>query len=497
MLSLKIVNFSEMLAASWNDALAFLALFSIDFLRIISTTMAVENTAQRPSIHDISVHVPSSDETMFSPFPSFYVRNLNKQKWANQDVRVKGLTKGFQAIPDFKTSVEVPAGCELLKQQMKIEPTENKSGMSAVIALEAEGSNNGAITWNATVTPIQNWYSVAMSSSGQYQAVVAFDGAIWSSNYYGLKWAQSSAPMQSWTSIAISSSGQYQTAISYNGGGIWCSRNFGSNWMQTSTQSDNWVAVSLSATGQYQTVLVFNGGGIWISNNYGTTWVMSSAPVGNWISVAVSPSGQKQTAVVNGGSIWVSINYGVDWTRTSGPTQNWVSVSISTAVLATGGTDGGTGDDNTGQYLTAAVYGGGIWISNNSGTQWRQTSVPRGHWNSVAMSANGDIQTAVLSGGGMWGSTDFGESWIQTSALLGDWQCVAMSSDGSYRTAVVYGGDVYVSNTVAGPTLSPTVMPSMEPSGSPLPPPTAASSTRPTVAPTATSTLQVPASLFG
>jgi hypothetical protein len=119
-------------------------------------------------------------------------------------------------------------------------------------------------------------YSIAMSSSGQYQAIGTNYG-IWVSNDFGKIWNHhitNGFENNMWKSISMSSSGKYLTAISnelqddYTTiiSSIWCSIDFGSSWfLKLGPSNTNWIASTMSSTGEYQTVTVY-GGGIYTSN---------------------------------------------------------------------------------------------------------------------------------------------------------------------------------------------------------------------------------------
>ena len=120
------------------------------------------------------------------------------------------------------------------------------------------------------------WSSVSVSSTGQYQSAVAGGGGgqnMWISSNYGASgsWVEKVGvnagglnSNQQWSSISVSSTGQYQSAV-VAGGYIWQSLDYGNNWTSTAT-SKSWMSVSVSSTGQYQSAVVF-GEYIWISSN--------------------------------------------------------------------------------------------------------------------------------------------------------------------------------------------------------------------------------------
>jgi len=298
----------------------------------------------------------------------------------------------------------------------------------------------------------KNWYSVSMSSTGQYQSAVVNGGNIWTSSDYGVNWTErTTGATRGWMSISSSSTGQYQTAMVWNGN-IWTSSNFGVNWVDrttgTTAVNKNWRSVSLSSTGQYQTaVATYNN--IWVSSDFGVNWVDrttgTTAENNNWYSVSISSTGQYQTAVVtSSGNIWVSSNFGVNWvdrtTGTTGANKDWYSVSLS----------------STGQYQTALWFGasGNIWGSSNFGVTWNDrttgTTAANKTWLSVSISSTGQYQTAVVNGNGnIWVSSDFGVTWVDrttgTTAANKVWLYVSLSSTGQYQSAIVSTGLIYFS----------------------------------------------------
>jgi hypothetical protein len=73
----------------------------------------------------------------------------------------------------------------------------------------------------------------------------------------------------------MSSNGQYQTAVVYQGN-IWTSSDYGATWIEQTglgapTANQIWKSVSVSSTGKYQTSVVTGVGNIWTSSNYGIT----------------------------------------------------------------------------------------------------------------------------------------------------------------------------------------------------------------------------------
>lgn len=195
---------------------------------------------------------------------------------------------------------------------------------------------------------------------------------------------------------------------------------------------------------------------------FAQTWTQTSAPITNWNSVASSADGSKLAAAVKGGPIYTSTNSGATWTQTSVPNTNWSSVASSA--------------DGTKLVAAVAVFngsqyeaGGPIYVSADSGATWTATSAPNTNWSSIASSADGSKLIAAAGGaivyvfsapsGSIYSSLDSGATWTATSAPNDDWTSVASSADGTKLAAVVYtggGASLVYTSTNSGTTWMPT-----------------------------------------
>jgi hypothetical protein len=275
------------------------------------------------------------------------------------------------------------------------------------------------LTW----TPVDNdrrWVSVAMSSTGLIQTAVEQGGQIYRSVDTGQTWT----PVESnreWFSVAMSASGVIQTAV-VDGGQIYRSVDTGQIW--NPVESDKrWYSVAMSDDGVIQTAVVYDGQ-IYRSINTGQVWT-PVAVIKQWQSVAMSSTGLIQTAVVFNGQIYRSVDTGLSWTPVA-VIKQWQSVAMS----------------STGLIQTAVVNGGQIYRSVDTGLSWTPVDSTR-NWISVAMSSTGLIQTAVVNGGQIYRSVDTGLSWTPSDSVR-QWYSVAMSSDGLIQTAVVAGDQIYI-----------------------------------------------------
>jgi hypothetical protein len=214
-------------------------------------------------------------------------------------------------------------------------------------------SSNYGQTWTQqNSSSVRNWSSVAVSSTGQYQAATDNGGYIYTSPDYGVTWTQQGVSIGStlWGYISISGNGQYLVVGVQAGGYLYVSADYGVTWTaKVNDTNRNWYATGISTTGQYQTACVYNGG-IYTSSNYGSTWSLNaSAPTAKWTTgLGISSTGQYQVVAVYPGYVYVSSNYGATWTQVTGSgSRNWNAVTIS----------------QTGVYLSGCVSSGFIYTS--------------------------------------------------------------------------------------------------------------------------------------
>jgi hypothetical protein len=175
-----------------------------------------------------------------------------------------------------------------------------------------------------------------------------------------------------------------------------------------------------------------------------SSWRLTSASSPqNWDSIASSSDGGELIAAIYGGGIYVSVDSGVTWTETNSTAGTWRSVACS----------------SNGGKLFAALYGGGIYT--NSATGWGIGGSTSGlDWYSVACSSDGAKLVAAVNGGGIYTSTNSGSTWEQQTTGLPtgtpDWYYVVSSANGSNLAAVVYGGGIYTSTNSGSTWEQPT-----------------------------------------
>ena len=230
-------------------------------------------------------------------------------------------------------------------------------------------------TWTLNVSGI-NAKSIAISSTGQYQTYIVTGGYIYISNDYGSTWTQQNS-IRNWYYIAVSSSGQYQTAI-VNDGYIYISNDYGNTWTEKNL-TGFWYYVAISASGQYQTTANYNSGQLVTSNDYGNSWVINQTipPISRAQGIAMSSSGQYQY-FTSRYYIHKSTNYGVNWTSISSGNNGLVTVS------------------STGQYIAIAGFNQSIIVSSDYGYTFNNSLSTAQKWRTINISSSGQY---IIAGG--------------------------------------------------------------------------------------------------
>jgi hypothetical protein len=229
-----------------------------------------------------------------------------------------------------------------------------------------------------------------------------------------------------------------------------------------------WTAVSGLAANQYHTVasndagnvlvagtITTTGGRLLLSSDSGASFAPTTAPAGSWISVDMTPTGQRIVGAQYGGGIYLSTNTGGAWTRIDGTTnREYESVTISE-------------DGARVVAVTLSGAGGAIFTSSNANTAtptFTQATLVGGgalsdsfRW--VDSSANGMMVVAASHNGTLYLSTNGGTTFSVLPVTVGGanvangWYRVAISDDGN-RIAVAgnteYGSGVAAASRSTG-----------------------------------------------
>ncbi|MBF0567445.1 MAG: Ig-like domain repeat protein [Nitrospirae bacterium] len=184
---------------------------------------------------------------------------------------------------------------------------------------------------------------------------------------------------------------------------------------------------------------------VWTANK------VNPAANNNWAAIASNSNGTRLIAAVYGGDVWTSSDSGATWTASNvnGGFNNWQSVA----------------SNSDGTRLIAAVNGGDIWTSSNG--VWAENNVSCGgmskpvlsnshgtnqggncndSWTSVASNSDGSKLVAAIYGGDIWTSSNGVWTANNVNGGYNNWQSVASDSTGTKLVAVVYGGDIWTSS---------------------------------------------------
>jgi hypothetical protein len=265
-------------------------------------------------------------------------------------------------------------------------------------------------------------------------------------------WTPTSAPAKSWVSVAASADGTKLVAAAdnYPGAPIYTSTNSGTTWSVTSTPINQWLAVASSADGTRLMAAVrrYPGGAIYTSTDSGSTWISNNVPNEYWLAIASSADGRTLLAAASSASpIYVSTNSGTNWRSTTNDAGFPIySTNCSVACSADG------------TKMVAAIASA-IYLSTNSGASWNNSSAPETSWASLASSADGSKLVALaVSGwpchcGGVYTSTNSGASWTSNKAAFSInlyRSSVASSVDGTKLVAIGYepsgGSRIFISS---------------------------------------------------
>jgi hypothetical protein len=173
----------------------------------------------------------------------------------------------------------------------------------------------------------------------------------------------------------------------------------------------------------------------WVDSTFAQTWTQTS-PMSVFM-VASSADGKNLVAAVNGGPIFTSTNSGTDWTVTGAPIELWASLASSA--------DGSKLIAATGTTVPVSA----IYTSTNSGGNWTTNNIPIYigfyNWTTVASSADGTKLVAAGIYSPIYTSTNSGATWVSNNSPVLAWHSVASSADGSKLVALDGYADVYTS----------------------------------------------------
>jgi hypothetical protein len=290
-------------------------------------------------------------------------------------------------------------------------------------------------TWILANAPNAGWQAIAAAADGLKMVASAAGGSgLYTSADAGKTWGNVST-IYSPTSLASSADGNRLVGAT-RGGGVITSTDAGLSWSLLTPGNIQWSGVTISADGSKFAATISNSpsgaGTVYIWSNYGATSNFPAIPLAAPLS-AISGSADctRLAATAYGGGIYLSANSGASWTASTAPTANWTCITSSA----------------DGYRLAAAINGGTIYTSSDAGATWNSANAPNAAWSAIASSSDGGRIAASINtnvNGGVYISANYGKSWIRQSVPEQFWRGVACSADGAKVAAV------YQNTTVSG-----------------------------------------------
>lgn len=331
------------------------------------------------------------------------------------------------------------------------------------------------------------WTTLATSKDGSTMLAGGFGSSTDDQSYLylstdgGTTWIQTANnEHSSWNRAAISEDGSTLVAVEYSSsnygpGNVYISHDHGSTWtIANALPPSYWVAVAVSKDGSAISVAqqfgATDGNGlVYTSTDGGATWLAASCTA-RWNDIAMSADGSIIMAApsydpsYNPGYLYLSTDGGVSWSQVSVGNRGyayWGGVSMTD--------DGHTivaVENREGSYASGDVY-----ISHDQGASWTETSAPTGLYNSVGMSADGQIilaaqendQTgnnpgiAILStdGGVTWSQVPIDPQNFDTAVVSRDGSILGLTAETQDGTSGTYG-NVYLAHLIP-PPVQPTI----------------------------------------
>ena len=155
--------------------------------------------------------------------------------------------------------------------------------------------------------------------------------------------------------------------------------------------------------------------------------------VANWSGIATSDNGQYITATISTGLVYVSNDYGETWASKL-LSKSWQDVDMS----------------SSGQYQVVSSYNYNLYVSNDYGQTWTDART-KDTYRGVSVSNTGQYMIVGRSGAGTkypLYSNDYGQTWTEMTNLAYNIEfALAISGDGSHIIAADYSSaPIYISD---------------------------------------------------
>jgi hypothetical protein len=350
-------------------------------------------------------------------------------------------------------------------------------------------STNGGVTWVGLSTPYDFWQSVVSSADGSNLLAAPLNGYLFHSTNAGVSWQQLNVALG--TNIFVTNS-LTSTTISTNTGNHTLTTNVltasfaSTNILDTSSQVvDVDTSLGLDIIG----AAVVGANEVSVVSDFGSTVagasVFAAGPFGtNFLDATVLRAGSVISSLDVTNAFVDEISLPLfpgqpvtnSWILADTNFQNVVSGSVSNVNESVADAVGirvaianmpehwaAISSSADGVRLAAAVNGGGIYTSTNSGFTWSVSGAPNTNWSALALSSDGYTLVALSTNGLLSVSADFGVTWATTNVSASARASVAVSANGAELLAAMYPGYIYsaeltpVAHSVAAPETTLTI----------------------------------------
>jgi photosystem II stability/assembly factor-like uncharacterized protein len=168
--------------------------------------------------------------------------------------------------------------------------------------------------------------------------------------------------LNTWDTVGLSFDGTLQYATAFDQ--IFRSQNSGFDWSQIDSPFTGLKYNDLAVSYSGHIIVLTNNINLFISEDSGNSWRTGVIPDQNnklWNKASISKDGNVIATAGLNSDIFVSHNTGYNWFSGVGAnSSNWSAISISAA---------------DGKYQIAGISGDTLWVSDNSGQNWRSNYV--------------------------------------------------------------------------------------------------------------------------
>lgn len=224
---------------------------------------------------------------------------------------------------------------------------------------------------------------------------------------------------------------------------IWKSADFGENWSHLTTLGGSSQVTDICCSSEgIKVYLLLDAGGIVSSDDGGATWTERAGVNLDADQLVCSADGSRLAfrpwSRISNQRIWLSQDSGETWLESSTPVAYWSHLYMSPEggrLIASSAVNGPINDEP-----------GHLWVSNDFGATWSVlTSAGARIWNVGFISSNGQVLAAgaVDWGGGsnyegnFYFSTDSGVTWSETATqTIDDFPYLASTPDGSFMACM-------------------------------------------------------------